>query len=61
MNQVRQDAITTEIMEIISGAEALADDKGSPEDLLLDHLDSDPFPHTLGRRATHVPRSDTAG
>ncbi len=44
MNQVRQDAITTEIMEIISGAEALAEDRGSPEDLLLDHLDSDPFP-----------------
>ena len=61
MNQVRQDAITTEIMEIISGAEALADDKGSPEDLLLDHLDSDPFPHTLGRRPARVPRPDTAG
>jgi F-type H+-transporting ATPase subunit gamma len=44
MNQVRQDAITTEIMEIISGAEALGADKGDPEDLLLDHLDSDPFP-----------------
>lgn len=44
MNQVRQDAITTEIMEIIGGAEALSADKGSPEDLLLDRLDSDPFP-----------------
>ena len=44
MNQVRQDAITTEIMEIISGAEALAADQGDPEDLLLDHLASDPFP-----------------
>ena len=30
MNQVRQDAITTEIMEIIGGAEALGDDKGDP-------------------------------
>ncbi len=48
MNQVRQDAITTEIMEIISGAEALNEDKGSPEDLLLDHLDSNPFPQHLG-------------
>lgn len=56
MNQVRQEAITTEIMEIISGAEALAEDKGGPEDLLLDHLDSDPFPHDLGRRPMHVPR-----
>ncbi len=56
MNQVRQEAITTEIMEIISGAEALAEDRGDPEDLLLDHLDSDPFPHTLGRRPTHVAR-----
>ncbi len=56
MNQVRQEAITTEIMEIISGAEALAEDRGGPEDLLLDHLDSDPFPHTLGRRPSHVAR-----
>ena len=44
MNQARQESITTEIMEIISGAEALSADKGDPEDLLLDHLDSDPFP-----------------
>jgi F-type H+-transporting ATPase subunit gamma len=56
MNQVRQDAITTEIMEIISGAEALAEDRGSPEDLLLDHLDSDPFPQHLGRRPMHQTR-----
>ena len=61
MNQVRQDAITTEIMEIISGAEALNEDKGDPEDLLLDHLDSDPFPHRLGRRPAHVTRPDSAG
>jgi F-type H+-transporting ATPase subunit gamma len=38
MNRARQDAITTEIMEIVSGAEALSQDKGGPEDLLLDHL-----------------------
>ena len=31
-------------MEIISGAEALSADKGGPEDLLLDHLSTDPFP-----------------
>ena len=44
MNQARQDAITTEIMEIISGAEALSADKGNDEDLLLDHLSSEIFP-----------------
>ena len=59
MNQVRQDAITTEIMEIISGAEALAEDRGSPEDLLLDHLDSDPFPKHLGPKARHQTRPDS--
>lgn len=59
MNQVRQDAITTEIMEIISGAEALAEDRGSPEDLLLDHLDSDPFPAHLGPKPRHQARPDS--
>ncbi|MGB6057552.1 MAG: F0F1 ATP synthase subunit gamma [Microthrixaceae bacterium] len=53
MNQVRQDAITTEIMEIISGAEALADDKGDPEDLLLDQLSSEYFP-TVDRHLQHT-------
>ena len=53
MNQARQEAITTEIMEIIGGAEALSADKGDPEDLLLDHLDSDPFP-PLTRPAPYV-------
>ena len=38
MNRARQDAITTEIMEIVGGAEALKQDKGSPEDLLPDLL-----------------------
>ena len=38
MNRARQDSITTEIMEIVSGAEALAADKGSAEDLLPDLL-----------------------
>jgi len=38
MNQARQDAITTEIMEIVGGAEALGEDRGSDEDLLLDFL-----------------------
>jgi len=43
MNQARQEAITTEIMEIIGGAEALNASKGDDEDLLLDYLSSDPF------------------
>ncbi len=38
MNRARQDAITTEIMEIVGGAEALKGGKGSAEDLLVDHL-----------------------
>ena len=38
LNRARQDAITTEIMEIVGGAEALGADKGSPEDLLPDLL-----------------------
>ena len=54
MNQVRQDAITTEIMEIIGGAEALAEDRGEPEDLILDHLFSDPFPKHTGDHVAHV-------
>jgi F-type H+-transporting ATPase subunit gamma len=55
MNRARQDSITTEIMEIVSGAEALGKDKGSkgeilpeflmPEHLFKRHLDySDPEP-----------------
>jgi F-type H+-transporting ATPase subunit gamma len=43
MNRARQDAITTESMEIVGGAEALRADKGDPHDLLLDHL----FPSDL--------------
>ena len=46
MNRARQDAITTEIMEIVSGAEALREDTGEPADLLLDHLFAPHlFPH----------------
>ena len=54
MNQVRQDAITTEIMEIIGGAEALSDDRTEPEELILSHLDSDPFPKHDGAPKHHV-------
>ncbi|MEJ5256226.1 MAG: F0F1 ATP synthase subunit gamma [Acidimicrobiales bacterium] len=38
MNRARQDAITTEIMEIVGGAEALKQGKGDKEDILVDHL-----------------------
>ncbi len=55
MNQARQEAITTEIMEIIGGAEALAADQGDDEDLLLDYLSSDPFqPLTRGRQPSRT-------
>ncbi len=38
LSRARQDAITTEIMEIVGGAEALGDDAGEDVDLLLDHV-----------------------
>ena len=38
MNRVRQDAITTEIMEIIGGAEALRAAQTARGDLLIDHV-----------------------
>lgn len=38
MNRARQDSITTEIMEIVGGAEALRADQGDEYDLLLDNL-----------------------
>jgi F-type H+-transporting ATPase subunit gamma len=37
MNRARQDAITTEIMEIVGGAEALRAAKAGHGDLLIDH------------------------
>jgi F-type H+-transporting ATPase subunit gamma len=40
MNRARQDSITSEIMEIVGGAEALKADMGGPEDLLPDYLDA---------------------
>ncbi len=43
MNRARQDAITTEIMEIVSGAEALSHDQNEDGDLFPDDL----FPHHL--------------
>jgi F-type H+-transporting ATPase subunit gamma len=44
MNRARQDAITTEIMEIVGGAEAMRQAQSSGEDLLVDTInDSDIF------------------
>jgi F-type H+-transporting ATPase subunit gamma len=38
MNRARQDAITTEIMEIVGGAEALKADNDGNEDIIVEHL-----------------------
>ena len=52
MNQARQASITTEIMEIVGGAEALrqaASEDGGGRDLFPEHLDrQDVFPDDLG-------------
>lgn len=48
LNRARQDSITTEIMEIVSGAEALGADRGDDEDLLLDHLSTEHIAARLG-------------
>lgn len=46
MNAARQAAITTEIMEIVAGAEGLKGDQGDGEDLLVDHMFAPTiFPH----------------
>jgi F-type H+-transporting ATPase subunit gamma len=39
MNRARQDSITTEIMEIVSGAEALRSGKKAGADLLSDTIE----------------------
>jgi F-type H+-transporting ATPase subunit gamma len=52
MNRARQDSITTEIMEIVSGAEALKKGKGDSGDILVDHL----FPEHIFEQ--HLDRLD---
>ncbi len=52
MNRARQDAITTEIMEIVGGAEALKAGKGDAEDILVDRL----FPEHIFEQ--HLDRLD---
>lgn len=50
MNRARQDAITTEIMEIVGGAEALGSSKGGKHGLLPSHLSAEHlFPDHLDR------------
>ena len=50
MNRARQDSITTEIMEIVGGAEAMSADKGSPNELIPSHLEPEhAFPVHLDR------------
>jgi F-type H+-transporting ATPase subunit gamma len=59
MNRARQDSITTEIMEIVGGAEALRQGAGDSEDLLLDVVGGgrDLFTDSLDPNA-RPPRSD---
>ncbi len=51
MNRARQESITTEIMEIVSGAESLTADQSEDDDYMLDHLQpAHIFPEHLGRQ-----------
>jgi F-type H+-transporting ATPase subunit gamma len=43
MNRARQDAITTEIMEIVGGAEALRAGADGPSDYLVDQIGNDDY------------------
>jgi F-type H+-transporting ATPase subunit gamma len=43
MNRARQDAITTEIMEIVGGAEALRAGSEGPSDYLVDRIGADDY------------------
>ena len=43
MNRARQDSITTEIMEIVGGAEALGAGDESPAIRILDSLEAEAF------------------
>ena len=53
MNRARQDAITTEIMEIVGGAEAMRAAKSHGGDLLVDHalMSADVLKDSLGHSA----------
>ena len=58
MNRARQDAITTEIMEIVGGAEALGDDAETVGELVLHHLDTE---HIAGNIGSEHATPDTYG
>jgi F-type H+-transporting ATPase subunit gamma len=52
MNRARQDAITTEIMEIVGGAEALRQAQTDEVDLLIDQtFTTDPLNPQVGHEA----------
>ena len=54
MNRARQESITTEIMEIVSGAEALNADSSSDADYMIDHLQPEHlFPEHLDQPSAH--------
>jgi F-type H+-transporting ATPase subunit gamma len=63
MNRARQDAITTEIMEIVSGAEALRSDANDEADLLIGHLFGDHLfqQHLVTSTTGHATGSHHAG
>jgi F-type H+-transporting ATPase subunit gamma len=63
MNRARQDAITTEIMEIVGGAEALRQAATDEVDLLVDRVNPDDIfnPHIEHRaRSLHIAAGDQA-
>ena len=58
MNRARQDAITTEIMEIVGGAEALRQSQADAGDLMIDHVNIEDIfnpthEHPPAARAAH--------
>ena len=56
MNRARQDAITTEIMEIVGGAEALRQSQSDSSDLLVDQVNVEDIfnpNHVLTSRTAH--------
>ena len=59
MNRARQDSITTELMEIVGGAEALRAGKDGSGDLLLDRIGtSDYFPDHVRSASSPFPTGD---
>ena len=58
MNRARQDAITTEIMEIVGGSEALRSGQSSTDDLMADHaLSVGDVLHSHGHGHPHTEHS----